>query len=216
MTDMKALKALTRSAHTANVAVDKKAKEARVLSARAVFAVTESGVIGTDEGKAAGWGTQGDYAAALGVSAGTITGLKRLGWMLDKGMTPDHEQWSLLSSKAGTKEVGDAIAAEGATVDSVLKALTDTFKPDGRRVTQTQDGRSGEGAEGAPERPKKVETPEDVLVAIHAIQETAHGFDVKGKAKVLKGLERAVLDMRNRIKADEAAAAKAASEAKAS
>jgi hypothetical protein len=66
--------------------------------------------------------TQGAYAAALGVSPGTVTGLKRLAVAIRVGITPDHPAWGAVSSKAGTAAVGAVADSKRPTIAAFTKA----------------------------------------------------------------------------------------------
>lgn len=157
-----------KSAARALATADKKVGEARVIAARVTHRAFTEGHIG---GESPVWKTQGDYAADLNVSGGQVTGLKRLGLALSLGCAPSDEHWGLLSHKAGTKEVGALVDAEGATPASIYAGLLAAFTPDGKRVTSTTPAR----AEGEPERettpaPAQVSVPASVPAMLDMLE----------------------------------------------
>jgi len=144
--DVKTFKAEVRSIFRAAQAVDKKVGELRVRRARNVYAGITEGMVGAN----GAYPTQKAYAEALGVKESNMVSLKRLGKALVViGCDPSDPLWGRLSDKAGTKEVGKAIDAENATPESVYAVLTETFGPDGRRISggtgQGSDANNGSG-----------------------------------------------------------------------
>lgn len=149
--DVTAVQASVKTAGARNRRTKRDAAVARVAMAAAVFAAVESGQVG----KGQTWDTRADLATALDVTGGTITGLHTLGLAIHKGFGPDAGRWSVLSSKAGRKEVREAVekAENAAQIDDALGRL---FTPDGK-PNAPQGPRSAGGA--TPDGDKVVTDP---------------------------------------------------------
>jgi hypothetical protein len=215
MLDRSEVKKMVRHAASLVDRSKKVDREARIACAKATHAAFEANLIGSD----GEWENQKAYAAALHVSEGQITGLKRLGQALALGVDPDEigKTWNLLSSKAGTKEVGDALAKEDATPESIVKAVTDTFGSDGRRKAGgTGQPGTGQGGQGGgtppPEKPKGIPvTPRDLQAFLTAFTPNLHSMSDADQDKVEAALLKFVAANQKRRRTLAEKAAKAAS-----
>ena len=111
-------------------------RAARIEAARS----TRTAILTGEIGENGTWSNQHEYAVALGVSDGSITGLKRLGAMLAAGIDPDGDDrdlWSKVSSAAGTKEVGAMVegeVGEDFTAESIRSDYAEVWTPDGKKI----------------------------------------------------------------------------------
>lgn len=106
-----------------------KGRELVIEAARITFGVVSSGMIG--KGKV--WETQGDYAQALGVSGGTISGLLALGTAMDRGLTEGHRNFEVVYAQR--QSIGKAAKDKGHTGFShIVKAAQVAAKPKPRAV----------------------------------------------------------------------------------
>ena len=172
LTTVKAVKAEVTKAHRLFSSAERSTREARVHAAHATRYAVEQGLIGAD----GEWKTQDDYAAALGVSKGTVTGLKRLGVALAAGVVPGSETWNLLSSKAGTKEAGDILSGDDLTAEKIAAAVKKVWTPDGKKVT-TGKADDKETRAAQPEGKAQVEYPRNHSGLLEMIETALARFD---------------------------------------
>jgi hypothetical protein len=111
-----------------------------------------------DTSKGAEWATQGDYADALGVSDGLISGLKALGKAIALGLGEDHPAWDAVYSQR------QSLGKVAAKADR-LSTITAEAK---RKAKATRSTTSNE--EPKDETPEDDGTPEGVFVACEVIR----------------------------------------------
>lgn len=154
-----AIKAEVRKTHTLNTRAVTTAKVARVASARVTFDAYEVGAIGKD----GAWDTAKAYAESLGVSGGTVTGLRRLGRALSVGLDPESSEWDILSTKAGTKAVGEVLDREGKVTIKDVTDLAHSLMRD-RDSEQTGNKSSRKAGKSASEKDGKGSEPVVVVL----------------------------------------------------
>lgn len=129
-----------------------------IEQARVTHAVIVAGLIG-DTDKGAEWATQGDYADALGVSGGLLSGLKALGKAMALGLTPAHPAWEAVYSQR------QSLGKVAAKADR-LSTITAEAK---RKAKATRAVKSGQEP-GTPEEEEN-SAPEGVFSAVGVIRE---------------------------------------------
>lgn len=196
--DMKVLKALTAKALQANKGADRATAKAVVISAEAVYRVTSAGVIG-QEGSP--WPSQNAYAAAIGVSGGRVTGLKRIGLaVVHFGVDPTDARFGLLTNKAGTAEVGEILAKKGQTAEGILSACDDLFgdaakakaKAAAKKKAAETKAKKSADAKAEKEATKAVKTLADARAALASLVTLSHDWSVKDQEKWLTLLDETV------------------------
>lgn len=179
--DRKTILAAVNKAARANKSAAMKAGEARVLAAEATYLVVTTGAIG----KGGVYATQSEYVDALGVSPGQVTGLKRLGRALAIGCKPTDPAWGLLSSKAGTKEVGAIFGDDlsySVTPEKVYAALKKAFTPDGQRngakeARKTADEKKAEKKDDSAVVTSGMSVAEQIDAAVSLLSRLAKDLD---------------------------------------
>jgi hypothetical protein len=106
-----------------------------VEQAKVTYAVVTGGMIGDTE-KGAQWATQGDYADALGISGGLLSGLKTLGKAMALGLTEEHPAWDAVYSQrqslgkvAAKADRLSTITAEAKRKAKATRAVTPASTP---------------------------------------------------------------------------------------
>lgn len=110
-------------------------RDAVIEAAKVTHAVIEAGLIGPKD-KGGEWESQGDYAAALGVSGGNLSGLKALGKAMALGLGVDHpgfdavySQRQRLGKVAGKAVRLNTITAEAKRLAKTPRAVTPASTP---------------------------------------------------------------------------------------
>lgn len=179
------VKAAVLAVHDADVA----GETATVAASFATYAAIRTGYLrdGTRSGE--GIGT-GDYADMFGKTASTVSLWKALGKALvDVKVSPtkDRALWNVLAnkSKAATKDVGEAIRAEGATVATVQAACEKVWDfTTGKAIPQTKGPDTG-AAEETPADVAARKAAEKELKRIDALQNATPAAKALGAAKML-------------------------------
>lgn len=121
-------------------------RDAVIEAARVTHAVIEAGLIGDTE-KGAEWATQGDYATALGVSGGNLSGLKALGKAMSLGLDTGHPAFDAVYSnrqalgkiaKSATRL--SAITAEAKRIAKTPRTVTPASTPTDTTPDETPEG----------------------------------------------------------------------------
>lgn len=122
-------------------------RDAVIEQAKVTHAVVSLGMIG--KGKV--WESQEDYATALGVSGGTISGLKTLGKAMSLGLAPEHPAW-------------DAVYAKRQSLGKVASKATrlNTITAEAKRLAKPR-------AVASASEPSK--TPEPTADALESVQD---------------------------------------------
>lgn len=127
-----------------------KGAEARFVMAQATALVLEHRAIG--EGRI--YPTQADYAAALGVSASAVSGLKVLAVAVGKGLTPDHTSWGVISSKAGNL---GAVAKDPKVTLAALTRAAKAAKAKDEAAAKAKAGKASDPRATAAEKTAKAD-----------------------------------------------------------
>jgi hypothetical protein len=207
------VRSLVAKAAKANASAFVTVKEARVLSSVATFAALDSGNLG---GTSPLWSTSEEFVLDLGLvnaegkpaSKSSVTGLGRLGRALALGLDPvkEGERWNVLSSKAGTKEVGDVLGqkVEKVTLTQVRKladaliVARDADKSSGPTLTADEKkaakvAAAKKAAKEAQEAALADSTPADrIAVAITMLEKEFGEVDDDAFAKFAQRIEKAI------------------------
>jgi hypothetical protein len=143
--------------------------QGRYLAAKATGIVVALEAIG--EGRT--YATQGDYAAALGVSAATITGLKYLAVAVELGLTPAHPGWAVCSSKAGN--LGPAVKDPKRSLAKIVKAAKAAKAKDEHAAAAKAAAKAK--ADAAPTVPDAKAKPGPATERVAALEEATEALE---------------------------------------
>ena len=121
-------------------------RDAVIEAARVTHAVIEAGLIAPKD-KGGEWETQGDYATALGVSGGNLSGLKALGKALALGLDTGHPAFDAVYSQRQRlgKVAGKAVRLNTITAEAKRLAKTPRAVTPASTPTATPDKAEPEG-----------------------------------------------------------------------
>jgi hypothetical protein len=157
-------------------------QEAVVEAARVTHAVVEAGLIG-DTDKGAEWSTQGDYAVALGVSGGNLSGLKALGKALALGLDTGHPAFN-------------AVYANRQSLGKVAKSATrlSAITAEAKRL-----------AKSTPTAPVEADAPEGIWTAVSVIREGIGDLTREDARTLVASLSTLLEEAKGRVKSAPAA-----------
>lgn len=181
-----------------------------VKRVQAVALIVQHGAVGAAPRPYLTWKA---VAEAMGVSGASITIARRLAKAMDLGLTPEHAAWPVVSSRAGTKEVGEALAADKPTMTKVIAAARKADSATRQQVSSTTDTRTPRPNETpeTPETPKDTRSPLQVAMeALAILDDTAKALSdedwTKVQTRLAKVIQRENLNRAHKAKATPAKA----------